>query len=44
MRYRQGVEARKQERARVKKVKELNTTKQNIPLELLVPIPDPEKI
>lgn len=42
--YRQGVEARDQERKRKKKVKELEKTKQNAPPELLVPIPDPEKI
>ena len=33
--YREGVEARKQERARIKKVKELTKAKQDIPLYLL---------
>jgi hypothetical protein len=42
--YRQGVEAREQERLRKRKVKELTKAKQDIPPELLVPIPDPEKI
>ena len=42
--YRQGVEAREQERLRKRKVKELTKAKQDIPTELLVPIPDPEKI
>jgi hypothetical protein len=42
--YRQGVEAREQERLRKRKVKELTKSKQDIPPELLVPIPDPEKI
>jgi hypothetical protein len=41
--YREGVEARKLERARVKKVKELTNAKQDIPPNLLIPIPDPEK-
>jgi hypothetical protein len=42
--HKEGVEARKQERARVKKVKELAKAKQDIPPELQVPIPDPEAI
>ena len=42
--YQQGVEAREQERLSKRKVKELTKAKQDIPLELLVPIPDPEKI
>jgi hypothetical protein len=42
--YRQGVEARKLKRERKKKVKELAAAKQDIPPELLIPIPDPEKI
>lgn len=42
--YREGVEARKQERARIKKVKELTKAKQDIPPELRDPIPDPEAI
>jgi hypothetical protein len=42
--YQQGVKAREQERLRKKKVKELTKAKQDIPLELLVPIPDLEKI
>jgi hypothetical protein len=42
--YQQGVEAREQERLRKRKVKELTKAKQDIPPELLVPIPNPEKI
>ena len=42
--YKEGVEARKQERARIKKVKALTKAKQDIPPELQVPIPDPEAI
>jgi hypothetical protein len=42
--YQQGVEAREQERLRKRKVKELTKAKQDIPPELLVPIPDPEKV
>jgi hypothetical protein len=42
--YQQGVEAREQERLRKRKVKELTKAKQDIPPELLVPIPDPKKI
>ena len=34
--YREGVEARKQERARIKKVKELTKAKQDIPPELQI--------
>lgn len=42
--YRQGVEARKQERLPKRKVKQFTKAKQDIPPKLLVPIPDPEKI
>jgi hypothetical protein len=42
--YQQGVEARKLEKERKKKVKELAAAKQDIPLKLLVPILDLEKI
>jgi hypothetical protein len=42
--YREGVKARARERARVKAVKELLKAKQDIPPELLDPIPDPEAI
>jgi hypothetical protein len=42
--YQQGVKARDQERKRKKKVKELEKAKQDVPSELLVPIPDPKKI
>jgi hypothetical protein len=42
--YQQGVKARDQERKRKKKVKELEKAKQDVPPELLVPIPDPERI
>ena len=42
--YQQGVEAREQERLRKKKVKELTKAKQDIPTELFVLIPNPEKI
>jgi len=42
--YQKGVEGREQERLRKRKIKELTKTKQDIPLELLVPIPDPKKI
>ena len=42
--HKEGVEARKQERARIKKIKELTKLKQDIPPELQVPIPDPETI
>jgi hypothetical protein len=42
--YRRGVEARDKERKRKKMVKELQKAKQDVPSELLVPIPDPEKI
>jgi len=42
--YQQGVEAREQERVQKRKVKELTKAKLDIPPELLVPIPDPEKI
>jgi hypothetical protein len=43
-RYEQGIEAKKLKRERKKKVKEFAAAKQDIPPELLVPIPDPEKI
>jgi hypothetical protein len=42
--YQQGVEAREQERLQKRKVKELIKAKQDIPLDLLVPIPNPKKI
>jgi hypothetical protein len=42
--YKEGVEAREQERVRKRKIKALVAAKQEVPLELLVPIPDPEKI
>jgi hypothetical protein len=42
--YREGVEARELERQRKRKVKLLEKAKQSIPSNLLVPIPDPEKI
>jgi hypothetical protein len=41
--YRKGVIARKEERERKKKVKELQAVKQEVPPILLVSIPDPEK-
>jgi transposase-like protein len=42
--YQKGVEAREQERLWKRKVKELTKAKQDIPLELLVPVPNPKKI
>jgi hypothetical protein len=42
--YREGVKARASERAQRKRVKELLKAKQDIPTELLDPIPDPEAI
>ena len=42
--YDQGVTARKQERDRKKEVAELTRTAQFIPIKLLKPIPDPEKL
>jgi hypothetical protein len=42
--YRLGVDARAKERARKRKLKELQKAKQEIPDELLIPIPDPEMI
>jgi hypothetical protein len=42
--YREGVKARASERARRRTVKELLKAKQDIPTELLDPIPDPEAI
>jgi hypothetical protein len=42
--YREGVKARASERTRRKRVKELLKAKQDIPTELLHPIPDPEAI
>ena len=42
--YREGVEARELERQRKRKVKVLEKASQSIPSNLLVPIPDPEKI
>jgi hypothetical protein len=42
--YTRGVAARKAKRARAKEVKELRAVGQVVPLEKLIPIPDPEKI
>jgi len=42
--YQKGVEERDQERLWKRKVKKLTKTNQDIPPELLVPIPNPEKI
>ena len=42
--YRKGVAARKQERERKRKIKELMAAEQEVPPILLVSIPDPEKI
>ena len=42
--HEQGLEARKQEREQKKKIKALQKTKQAIPSELQVPIPDPEAV
>jgi flagellar biosynthesis GTPase FlhF len=42
--YREGVNAREQERARKRKVKAFEAAKQDVPPKLLIPIPDPEKI
>lgn len=44
LKYREGVNARAEERSRKKRVKELLKAKEPIPPELLVPIPDPEAI
>jgi hypothetical protein len=44
LKKREGVQARKEERERVKKVKQLMASKQDVPPKLLIPIPDPQKI
>lgn len=44
LKKREGVQARKEERERIRKVKELLVSKQDVPPELLIPIIDPQKI
>jgi hypothetical protein len=41
--YQQGVQDRKEERERKKKIKDLTAASEEVPNELLVPIPDREK-